>query len=419
MNTPTVEQRRGRANWRAIARGFTLIEILIAVIILALGLLGLGVVFPVVIREQKIAQDRISGTLAENNIRAMLAGMGNLNLPPQIDDNDYAAGTLTLDYTGWAAFKEDWHYYKALNSGAALRPDGRPNFTNTFELSRDGLWVTDWSDNRRAPSAGDEFRRSGNVQIVGADSSEAAVASEFPPAMLAEFVAKFGNAGRYQRRFSELSIPLSQRLDPAASPTDDTPKYVWDFVVRRKLESDDPRALQVAVFVRRVDPRLRPIPRPSATAGNLEIPVREQLLSTRLAAANQRLPLGEEVDGLPTLDGTDGSGGLRYSGVHAVRADFTADAVDPVFRKRDRIRLMPNSGGPNDEALIRQIGQRVVDNLGNTYTVVGNDGEYIRVDPPVPTTVLNTAADPMLESIRQLAFTPQVPVTVFIMEVAP
>lgn len=427
MNAATIQRTGARADRKAPGRGFTLIEILIAVIILALGLLGLGVVFPVVIREQKIAQDRIYGTLAENNIRSMLAGMGNLNKPPQLNASDYAMGVLTLEYTGWAALKEDWNYYKTIAGTAPLRPDGRPNFANRFDFSTRGLWVTDWNQNRLAPTGGDGYRQSGNVQIVGADTLNTAVANEFPPSLLAEFVAQFGNAGRYQRWFFELSIPLSQRINPAANPADDTPAYVWDFVVRRKLESDDPRALQVAVFVRRVDPALRPIPRPSATAGNLEIPVREQILSSTLAAANQRLPVGEDADGLPTFDGTDGTtppGGLRYSGVHAIDASFAFNDVPAGGAtdnaKRVWIKLgQPVGAFPNDPALAQQIGQRLVDNLGNTYTVVGSDGQYVKVDPPVPTTVLDSDPDPMLESIRQLAFTAQIPVSVFIVEIEP
>ena len=43
---------------------FSLIEILIAVTVLALGLLGLGMVFPVVVRQQRVAQDSIQGLSA-------------------------------------------------------------------------------------------------------------------------------------------------------------------------------------------------------------------------------------------------------------------------------------------------------------------------------------------------------------------
>lgn len=49
------------------AAGFTLIEVLISIIILALGLLGIGVVFPVVIRQQRISTDEVAGILMARN----------------------------------------------------------------------------------------------------------------------------------------------------------------------------------------------------------------------------------------------------------------------------------------------------------------------------------------------------------------
>jgi hypothetical protein len=51
--------------------------------------------------------------------------------------------------------------------------------------------------------------------------------------------------------------------------------------------------------------------------------------------------------------------------------------------------------------------------------VVGVEGNYLKVDPPVPPSVLDTAGDPALTSIRQLAFTPQIPVSAFVVEVEP
>ncbi len=57
-----------------IRRAFSLIEILIAVIILGLGLLGLAALFPVVIREQRIGTDNVLGVTVANSARAIVDG---------------------------------------------------------------------------------------------------------------------------------------------------------------------------------------------------------------------------------------------------------------------------------------------------------------------------------------------------------
>ena len=55
-------------------RAFTLIEVLIAILILALGLLGLGAVFPVVITQQRNANAVVEGesvaSMAESIVRS-------------------------------------------------------------------------------------------------------------------------------------------------------------------------------------------------------------------------------------------------------------------------------------------------------------------------------------------------------------
>lgn len=65
---------------------FTLIEVLFAVLILAIGLLGIGSIFPAVIRQQREASDRINATVVTSAIQSDLLAEGGLLRALQIQD---------------------------------------------------------------------------------------------------------------------------------------------------------------------------------------------------------------------------------------------------------------------------------------------------------------------------------------------
>jgi prepilin-type N-terminal cleavage/methylation domain-containing protein len=442
MSTANARHRRPRR------RGFSLIEILIAIIILALGLLGIGSVFPVVIREQKQSQDRIFATLAEANVRAVLRGYDELNKPieylPPLDQVDVDFPSVTARITGWAVLKEDWNYRNAIANNPF--PNLPPELLNppVFNFSPEGQWETFWGvwNESTAPTAANTYARTGRIVFVDQTRDVPAEQDDFPPEELESRRDALVLAGSTTtnlalfREFQKFSIPLSARLSAIGGSADEDPTYVWDFVARRKIEAPDPRALQVAVFIRRLDPRLRPVSRGNlAIPGNETYSVREQILNESLPAAIKRLPVGESPDGLPTFDGTNGAGEARYSTIHRIGAYFVDDGNTFFFRKRDRIFVeMPAGADPseaNNAQLIAQPGQKCIDNLGNVYTVldsvrVAGNSYYLRVDPPVPPGVLDSTpsrprqfGDPYPPRITQLIFTPQIPAAAFVVEVEP
>lgn len=444
----TANARHRRPHGRGRRRGFSLIEILIAIIILALGLLGIGSVFPVVIREQKQSQDRIFATLAEANVRAALRGFDELNKPieylPPLDQVDVDFPAVTARVTGWAVLKEDWNYRNAIANNPF--PNLPPELLTppVFNFSPEGQWETFWGvwNESTAPTAANTYARTGRIVFVDQDSDVPAEAEDFPLEELESRRNALVLAGATTtnlalfREFRKLSIPLSARLSAIGGSADDDPTYVWDLVARRKIEAPDPRALQVAVFIRRLDPRLRPVSRGNlATAGNETYSVREQILNEALPLAIKRLPVGESPDGLPTFDGTNGAGEARYSTIHRIGAYFVDDGNTFFFRKRDRIYVEVPTGADASEAnnaqLIAQPGQKCIDNLGNVYTVldsvrVAANAYYLRVDPPVPPGVLDSTpsrprqfGDPYPPRITQLIFTPQIPAAAFVVEVEP
>ena len=64
---------------RDIPRGFTLIEVLIGILILAIALLGLGAVIPVVVKAQRQASDATQGLVAIEAAEGYLRNSAELN----------------------------------------------------------------------------------------------------------------------------------------------------------------------------------------------------------------------------------------------------------------------------------------------------------------------------------------------------
>jgi len=383
--------------------GFSLIEVLIAVVVISLSLLGLAAVFPVVVFQQRVAIDRVQGAGVAESAEQWIRGHDALGFL------DSQTSSTNQDSRGFEWLRE--------------APDDPPfpaMFNPTF--SPGGEWVT--------PIAGGQFL---NMNLVTGDL----------------FLSGESNS-------PGVRIPLSHRLVPSPYTRGAEPQFVWDVAMRRVLTERDSNgvvfatpddAIEVAVFVRRVDTGIR-VPRRARSDTNLHaqygprLRLSDVLMQDRadlrgaddLNTSEYRVPVSVEsipgADpgiGRPRNDGAvDTTGGEPGYGVPfvipvetgAVSYGTTGSAIP-----RTRIPLDPGSApsGGDPEALFElasQPRQKLVDGLGNVYDVVGVEPDpdsperfVVVVNPPVPSSV----SDPF--ELVEVVMTPQPPVAVRVFRV--
>lgn len=352
--------RHGRQARRAGA--FTLIEVMIAVLILALGLLGLGAVFPVVVRSQRVSTDDTLGTGAVNSARALLKGY----------DFRSAMVPWTLPGVDSRNFWRDWRD-DAVNG--LNHPNGGPNSLHADDL---GYFYVPFTDSTT------------NTTTLGVPA----------------------NPGAGRPLSGLVNLPVRERLYPQSPTGDPAPLFVWDIAVHRTPDFNgvtDARSdsMEVVVFVRRLDIRLQSAP---------GLSVYQAITGERAGGVpngDRRRPVGVIAggpdNGLPSNDGT-GDYGMPFT------ADVEFRYNPPGDPQRDRIYMFP-AVTANQWLMIRQPGQKLVDNLGQVHTVrtFGESGtdRWVELEAPV------LLAAGSRSTLQQVVLTPQVPATVFLVKVYP
>jgi prepilin-type N-terminal cleavage/methylation domain-containing protein len=375
------------------SRAFSLVEVLIAILVLAIGLLGLGAVFPAVISEQKNAFAVIEGANAADAAAGMISSnteFVNFNLisedfnrPANVDDDRYAYEWVV---PGFGATYPDPFGGPAWSSPVPSFVDSTGS-TNDFTGSDTGLWSFNSNGSSDNPS----------TSIVNANPEIA-------------------------------QIPVYARLFPQPYSGMD-PKFVWDLALRREPSGD---RLQAAIFVRRVDARVR-VPKGFSLSDALTNGGSVSMPDGAL------LPVALNVNtGQPAAD--DGANDKVYAAIQTVKVEVHPEHLDWLVFPDGRGGFVDTSVG-----FASQIGQKLLDNTGVVRTVVGlpriepsdplfaqvtGNNRVVIVDPPFE--FHNAGGDDTDDArsdnagnnndpdwdderaswVRQVIFTPRTPVTI-------
>lgn len=348
-----------------VVRAFTLIEVLIAVLVLALGLLGLGAVFPVAVRAQRLSADDAVGTAAANSARAFI--------------RSYDFHSAMMEWTN------------------NLEPDKR-NFWRDW---RDAAPNPDGGFNSPSPTGGPPSAYDQGYWLVPSVTNDTNRLMMGVPA----------NPGQGRPVSSQVVIQIRDRLVPLGAAGDPAPQFVWDLAIHRVPDfnqhtdatHDD---LELAIFVRRIDPRIR------VAQGHTLYQVITGERAGGVSAANRRRPVGVVANGagagLPTGDGTG-----NYAVPITANVEFIFNP--PAEPYRDRLHVLADVT-PERWQMLRQPGQKLVDNMGQIHTVrsyVDDGDRYVILEAPIKTPSSSVGL------VRQVVFTPQVPASVFVMKVKP
>tara|TARA_A100001391_G_scaffold156619_1_gene114820 strand:+ start:280 stop:1410 length:1131 start_codon:yes stop_codon:yes gene_type:complete len=357
-------------NMQRTARGFSLVEVLIAILVLAIGMLGLGAIFPAIIAEQRDSFEAIEGEQVAEVAEALISS--------------------NREFIDFSLISQDFNKKNA---------NANERYAYEWVVPQDGVAYYGWD----SPIPG--YQRDGGF-LTGLWSFNGNSSTINPTLTLAN---TFPNPRLTQ-------IPVSARVYPAPYSGKD-PKYVWDLALRREPAGD---RLQAAIFVRRIDTRLR-IPSgyslSDALTGGNGYPD-NALLPVAINAGNGRI----------TVD--NGEATSVYAAIQVLETEVHEAHLDWLVFTDGRNPNIDTSVG-----FAAKVGQKLLDNTGVVRTVVGlptidpgdplSGERVVQVDPPF--TLQNAGGadsatrvagnsdqidwdDERASWVRQVIFTPRTPV---------
>lgn len=350
---------------------FSLIEVLIAVLVLGLGLLGLAAIFPVVIDAQRTAVDRSLAVSASDSIEAAVLNHSGLNFKPVADG---PAG-----FRGLQAWQRDLNW------------------------SEDGEWVL--------PDEGGNFTIDGNdgkLTIAGFNGG-----SDLDISMRERlFPVPYTRGTEPRFVWDIIARRVPQGIDPSTG---------WS----SEPTVSDP--LEVAIFIRRIETGVRAPDRARSRQQDWPTLGRRVRLSDVLTqsnevnAAERRLPVGMRSDGRAS-----GEGRAPYALPFEVRiATSPTYGTSATELPNDYLAIQSSTWSQRVSAT--QVGQKLLDARGNVYTVLRVDDSFttsadtvvVQVDRPVASWIRSRPSplDPTLNF--NLITTPQVMSEIRVVRITP
>ncbi len=315
--------------------GFTLIEVLIAILILALGLLGLGAVFPAVIAQQRKAVGTVEGESVASMAEAIVTSNPEIiDFSPWFDPtSNFGKDNLNTDTFEWIVGPLV-PYNSYLERPGFFDDNGDGNFP--FPGSQDGFWYPNLVDLDTSPTSSTDLNK---------------------------------------------ALSVADRLIPQPFSGKD-PKYVWDIVARRAPGSNRP---QLGIFIRQIDQRIN-------------VPLNSTLSDVLVRTAGTvggapALPVAiDKSNGRPTVDTTADyadSDDIVYAAPQTLQVQVVSDHLDWLI-----IEDAGNFFIDTSISFATKPGQKLLDNTGTVRTVLGpaigvdqsdpiaTDTRIIRVSPP-------------------------------------
>ncbi|MFZ4575290.1 MAG: hypothetical protein ACOYN0_12885 [Phycisphaerales bacterium] len=349
-----------RSSATRLIAAFSLIEVLISVVVLALGLLGLAAVFPAVIRQQKDVIVARTSDSARSSLRELFSRTSRTSEAPNFIDWEFLAQDSLLS--------------------ASAAPTECP-----LAIKYTGQWQIAWDWDGLDAGIATDYARFGDIEVGGGvhfDCIPAVDGTEISTDLRDRNVAEVLDREptflySYARLFPE---PFSG-LDP---------EYVWDFVPRKTPNG----VVQVAVFVRQVDPGIV-VPRGSSLSKELLGTVDAGNLLTRTV-----IPVAESIDGVPT-----GNGRGVYSRVRSTVIRIDRDDPSIVY-------VTTGSPGNESDLAIARKGQKFVDSLDppSVQTIV----ERVRTGNGYTLTLSPGYGEQQRNLQFEVIFTPQLAVEAFV-----